>query len=55
MGDMSGVGDEAFMGPGVTVYAVKGDTEIQLPFLDVTDSDIPERTVQLAKLITGRL
>jgi hypothetical protein len=55
MGDLSGIGDEAFMGPGVPVYAVKGDSEIQLQILDVSDSDIPGRTVQLAKLIISRL
>ena len=54
-GDVSGLGDAAFMGPGQTLYVVKGDTEIQLQILDVTDPDIMDKTTQLAKIILGRL
>ena len=54
-GDVSGLGGAAFMGPGQTLYVVKGDTEIQLQILDVTDPDIMDKTTQLAKIILGRL
>ena len=54
-GDVSGLGDAAFMGPGQTLYVLKGDTEIQLQLLDVTDPGIMDKTNQLAKLILGRL
>jgi hypothetical protein len=54
-GDVSGLGDAAFLGPGQTLYVVKGDTEIQLQLLDVTDSGIMDKTTQLAKIILGRL
>jgi hypothetical protein len=43
------------MGPGQTLYVLKGDTEIQLQLLDVTDPGIMDKTNQLAKLILGRL
>ncbi len=43
-GDVSGLGDAAFMGPGQTLYVVKGDTEIQLQLLDVTDPEIMDKT-----------
>ncbi len=55
VGDVAGLGDAAFMGPGVTIYAVKGDTEIQLQILDVIDGGIPDKTLQLAKIVLGRL
>ena len=55
VGDVAGLGDAAFMGPGVTIYAVKGDTEIQIQLLDVTDTPIPDKTIQLAKIVLGRL
>jgi hypothetical protein len=55
VGDIAGLGDAAFMGPGETIYAVKGDTEIQLQLLDVTDGGISDKTLQLAKIILGRL
>jgi hypothetical protein len=55
VGDLSGLGDAAFMGPGQTLYAVKGDTEIEVQLLDVTDPGIPDKTTQLAKIILGRL
>lgn len=55
VGDVAGLGDAAFMGPGVTIYAVKGDTEIQLQILDVTDTGIPDKTIQLAKIVLGRV
>ena len=54
-GDVAGLGDSAFMGPGQTLYVVKGDTEIELQILDVTDSGIMDKTTQLAKIILGRL
>jgi hypothetical protein len=54
-GDVSGLGDAAFLGPGQTLYVVKGDTEIQLQILDVTDPGIMDKTTQLAKIILGRL
>ena len=54
-GDVSGLGDAAFMGPGQTLYVLKGDTEIQLQLLDVTDPDIMGKTTQLARIILGRL
>ncbi len=54
-GDVSGLGDAAFMGPGQTLYVVKGDTEIQLQILDVTDPGIMVKTTQLARIILGRL
>ena len=54
-GDVAGLGDAAFMGPGQTLYVLKGDTEIQLQLLDVTDPGIMDKTNQLAKLILGRL
>ena len=54
-GDVAGLGDAAFMGPGQTLYVLKGDTEIQLQLLDVTDPDIMGKTTQLAKIILGRL
>jgi len=47
--------DAAFMGPGTTIYAVKGDTEIQLQILDVIDDGIPAKTIQLAKIVLGHL
>ena len=49
------LGDAAFMGPGQTLYVLKGDTEIQLQILDVTDPGIMDKTNQLAKIILGRL
>ena len=52
---MAGLGDAAFMGPGTTIYAVKGDTEIQLQILDVIDDGIPAKTIQLAKIVLGHL
>jgi hypothetical protein len=55
VGDLANLGDAAFMGPGVTVYALKGDAEIQLQILDVSDAGIPDKTIQLAKIILGRL
>lgn len=55
VGDVAGLGDAAFMGPGVTIYAVKGDTEIQLQILDVIDTGIPDKTIQLAKIVLGRV
>ncbi len=55
VGDVSGLGDAAFMGPGQTLYAVKGDTEIQVQILDVTDPGIMDKTTQLVKIILGRL
>ena len=55
VGDVAGLGDAAFMEPGVTIYAVKGDTEIQLQILDVIDTGIPDKTIQLAKIVLGRV
>jgi hypothetical protein len=55
VGDLANLGDATFMGPGVTVYALKGDAEIQLQILDVSDAGIPDKTIQLAKIILGRL
>ena len=55
VGDVAGLGDAAFMGPGTTIYAVKGDTEIQLQILDVIDDGIPAKTIQLAKIVLGHL
>ncbi len=55
VGDVAGLGDAAFMGPGQTLYVVKGDIEIQLQILDVTDPGIMDKTTQLAKIILGRL
>jgi hypothetical protein len=55
VGDVAGLGDAAFMGPGVTIYAVKGDTEIQLQILDVIDTGIPDKTIQLAKIVLGHV
>ena len=55
VGDVAGRGDAAFMGPGTTIYAVKGDTEIQLQILDVIDDGIPAKTIQLAKIVLGHL
>ena len=54
-GDVAGLGDAAFMGPGQTLYVLKGDTEIQLQLLDVSDTGIMDKTTQLAKIILGRL
>ncbi len=55
VGDVAGLGDAAFMGPGTTIYAVKGDTEIQIQILDVIDDGIPAKTIQLAKIVLGHL
>lgn len=55
VGDVAGLGDAAFMGPGTTIYAVKGDTEIQLQILDVIDDGIPAKTIQLAKIVLSHL
>jgi hypothetical protein len=43
------------MGPGQTLYVVKGDTEIQVQLLDVIDPGIMDKTTQLVKIILGRL
>jgi hypothetical protein len=55
VGDVPGLGDAAFMGPGQTLYVVKGDTEIQVQLLDVIDPGIMDKTTQLVKIILGRL
>lgn len=53
--DIPGLGDAAFQGAGQVVYVLKGDTEISVQLVDVTDSSIVDKAVALAKIILGRI
>jgi len=53
--DIPGLGDAAFQGAGQVVYVLKGDTEISVQLVDVTDSNIVDKAISLAKIIIGRV
>jgi len=50
-----GIGDDAFRGIGNVLYAVKGDTEISLQVIAVTDDKATEYPAALGKIVMSRI
>jgi len=52
---LPGVGDDAFIGAAGTVYAIKGDTELELQLIIVDDPTAQQDTIDLLKKALARL
>jgi hypothetical protein len=53
--NLTGVGDDAFIGAAGTVYAIKGDTEVSLQLLAFDDPQAQQHAIDLVKKALARL
>lgn len=53
--NLTGVGDDAFIGAAGTVYAIKGDTEVSLQLLAFDDPQAQQHAIDLIKKALARL
>ncbi len=52
---LPGVGDDAFIGAAGTIYAIKGDTELELQLISADDPTAQQDTIDLLKKALARL